>query len=233
MNNRPEYVLTWLGLSKAGIVTALLNTSATGVVLRHALTQTKAKALVIDTELLGALDTLDGPAGIPVFVDAEPGQTYALAEGQQDFATLTAAASDAAPPAECRAGIVAENPLYLIFTSGTTGLPKAAKMSHLRFLNAGEMIGGLMEFDKSSVFYCVLPLYHGAGGMVIPSACLAFGVPFVLRRKFSRSGFWPDVRRHKVTAAFYIGEIVRYLVAAPSQADDRNNTLRTVSWIVE
>lgn len=229
MNNRPEYVLTWLGLSKAGIITALLNTSATGVVLRHALTQTKAKALIIDTELLDALGTLDGPAGIPVFVDAEAGQSYSLGDGQQDFAALVNAASDAPPPADCRAGIKAEDPLYLIFTSGTTGLPKAAKMSHLRFLNAGEMIGGLMEFDKSSVFYCVLPLYHGAGGMVIPSACLAFGVPFVLRRKFSRSGFWTDVRRHKVTAAFYIGEIVRYLVAAEPQADDRDNTLRTVA----
>jgi fatty-acyl-CoA synthase len=55
------------------------------------------------------------------------------------------------------------DPLYLIFTSGTTGLPKAAKMSHLRFINSGEMVGGLMEFGAEDVFYCVLPLYHGAG----------------------------------------------------------------------
>lgn len=229
MHNRPEYVLTWLGLSKAGIVTALLNTSATGAVLRHALTQVGAKALVIDAELLGALDTLDGPVGIPVYVDAEAGQDYTPGAGLQDFAALIAAAADEAPPAECRAGLKAEDTLYLIFTSGTTGLPKAAKMSHLRFLNAGEMMGGLMEFDKDSVFYCVLPLYHGAGGMVVPSACLAFGVPFVLRRKFSRSGFWSDVRRHKVTAAYYIGEIVRYLMASPPQPDDRDHTLRNVA----
>ena len=64
-------------------------------------------------------------------------------------------------------------------------------MSHMRFLNAGEMMAGLMEFGTEDVFYCVLPLYHGAGGMVVPSVALATGRPFVLRRKFSRSGFSP------------------------------------------
>ena len=229
MLNRPEFVLTWLGLSKAGIITALINTSATGVVLRHAMTQVNSQALIIDKDLIGALDTLDGPVGIPVLVDIEAGQEFALAEGQQDFAKLIAAASDEPPPAECRKGLVAADTLYLIFTSGTTGLPKAAKNSHLRFLNSGEMMGGLMGFDKNSVFYCVLPLYHGAGGMVIPSTALAFGVPFLLRRKFSRSGFWPDVRRHRVTAAYYIGEIVRYLMASPPQPDDRDHTLRNMA----
>ncbi len=229
MLNRPEFLLTWLGLSKAGIITALINTSATGAVLRHAMTQVNSQALIIDKDLIGALDTLDGPVGIPVLVDIEAGQEFALAEGQQDFAKLIAAASDEPPPAECRKGLVAADTLYLIFTSGTTGLPKAAKNSHLRFLNSGEMMGGLMGFDKDSVFYCVLPLYHGAGGMVIPSTALAFGVPILLRRKFSRSGFWPDVRRHRVTAAYYIGEIIRYLMASPPQPDDRDHTLRNMA----
>ncbi|OCC23357.1 long-chain-acyl-CoA synthetase [Croceicoccus estronivorus] len=229
MLNRPEFVLTWLGLSKAGIVTALINTSATGEVLRHAMTQVNSQAVIVDSDLIGALDTLDGPVGIPVLVDVEAGKDFAPADGQQDFAQLVAAASDENPPAEWRQGLVAADPLYLIFTSGTTGLPKAAKMSHLRFLNSGEMMGGLMEFNKDSVFYCVLPLYHGAGGMVVPSAALAFGVPLLLRRKFSRSGFWPDVRRHRVTAAYYIGEIIRYLMASPPQPDDRDHTLRNMA----
>ncbi|AZI35072.1 putative fatty-acid--CoA ligase [Caenibius tardaugens NBRC 16725] len=229
MYNRPEFVLYWLGLSKAGIVTALINTSATGAVLRHALTQVNSRALIIDRELIDALDTLDGPAGLPVLIDAEPGREIAPKDGQIDFAQAVAQASEETPSADLRKGLVAADPLYLIFTSGTTGMPKGAKMSHLRFLNSGEMMGGLMEFNKDSVFYCVLPLYHGAGGMVVPSASLAFGVPFLLRRKFSRSGFWPDVRRHKVTAAYYIGEIVRYLMASPPQPDDRDHTLRKLA----
>lgn len=229
MHNRPEFVLTWLGLAKAGIVTALINTSAAGPVLRHALTEVKARAVIVGAELLDALDTLDGPVGLPVLVDAEGGAPFAPGPGRQDIAPLLAAASDADIPAAWREGLVAADTLYLIFTSGTTGLPKAAKMSHLRFLNSGEMMGGLMEFDKDSVFYCVLPLYHGAGGMVVPSTCLAFGVPFVLRRKFSRSGFWDDVRHHRITAVYYIGEVIRYLLAAEPRADDRDHTLRKMA----
>lgn len=83
---------------------------------------------------------------------------------------------------------------------------------------------------------CAIPkvrsaLYHGAGGMVVPSACLAFGVPFVLRRTFSRSRFWDDVRSHRVTALYYIGEVVRYLLAAKPRPDDRHHTLCKIAGV--
>ena len=71
------------------------------------------------------------------------------------------------------------------------------------------------------MLYNVLPLYHGAGGMVVISAALHVGIPIVLRRRFSASEFWDDVRRHRVTAWYYIGEICRYLLNQPPRADDR------------
>ena len=120
-------------------------------------------------------------------------------------------------------------PLYFIFTSGTTGLPKAALMSHLRFLNAGGVIAGLLELRRGDVFYNVLPLYHGAGGMVVVSVALHLGIPIVLRRRFSASEFWNDVRAHRVTAWYYIGELCRYLLNQPARADDREHTLRRMS----
>lgn len=229
MSNRPEFVLTWLGLAKAGIVTALINTNTTGSVLGHALSEVKARTMIVGGELLELLDTLDGPVGMPVLVDAEAGQIFSVDSERKDLAPLLAAASEENPPKSWREGLVAADTLYLIFTSGTTGLPKAAKMSHLRFLNSGEMMGGLLSFGKDSVFYCVLPLYHGAGGMVVPSACLAFGIPFVLRRRFSRSGFWSDVRRHNITAMYYIGEIIRYLLATEPSAGERDHSLRKMA----
>ncbi|MFM7067059.1 MAG: long-chain-acyl-CoA synthetase [Gammaproteobacteria bacterium] len=225
MENRPEFVLFWLGLAKVGIVTALINTSARGAVLSHALAAVEARALVVGSELVEAVATL-AECPLPVWEWAEPGIP---STGRfEDFAVLLAAAPTDPVPSSRRAGLVAADPLYLIFTSGTTGLPKAAKMSHLRFLNAGEMMGGLMGFGPQDVFYCVLPLYHGAGGMVVPSGALAFGIPFVLRRRFSTSGFWNDVRRHRITAVYYIGEIIRYLLNVPPAADDHDNTLRAM-----
>lgn len=226
MSNRPDYVLTWLGLSKAGIVTALINTSATGHVLAHAFRQVGAKALIVGSELavpVAELAVSDRPPII--FEQAEPGAAHSD-NGWRNLNAELRNAGSANLPADARSGIRMSDPLYLIFTSGTTGLPKAAKVSHLRFIAAGESMVGFLDFGDDDVHYCVLPLYHGAGGMVIPAMSLAAGRPFVLRRKFSTSAFWADVRRHGVTTIQYIGEIIRYLLTAPPSDQDRNHTLR-------
>ena len=149
-------------------------------------------------------------------------------EGAHDLREDIDAASDENPETAQREGLKLGDPHYLIFTSGTTGLPKAAIISNLRFINAGEMMGGLIGAGEGDVLYCFLPLYHGAGGMVLPSLALAFGIPMMLRRKFSVSGFWSDVERHQVTALYYIGEIVRFLLTPEEQPDERNNTLRAM-----
>jgi len=230
MLNRPDFLTMWLGLAKIGVITALINTSATGNVLAHAMRQVGAKALIADSALAHAVAALS-PGDVPAIIweHAETdGKPKCLPEAR-DLAAEMARAPHDNPDRTYRAGVVMGDPLYLIFTSGTTGLPKAARMSHMRFLNAGEMIGGVMEFGKDDVFYCVLPLYHGAGGMVVPSAALAFGIPFVLRRKFSTSGFWGDVRRHRITAFYYIGEICRYLLNAPERPDDTDHSLKSMT----
>lgn len=230
MLNRPDFVIIWLGLSKIGVVTALINTSATGPVLSHAIRQVGACGLIVDSELAASVAELDR-SDVPerLWEHAEAGRSLFGLANAGDFEAAMAAAPDSNPDRALRAGVVMGDPLYLIFTSGTTGLPKAARMSHMRFFNAGEMMTGLMELGEDDVFYCFLPLYHGAGGMVVPSVALACGIPFVLRRKFSASGFWPDVRRHRITAFYYIGEICRYLLAAPEQPDDADNSIRAMT----
>lgn len=229
MNNRPDFVLVWLGLAKVGIVTGLLNTSATGPVLSHALGQIAPAAMIFDDALRDSVAELPRDALPPLlFCEAESGTPTAV-HGAIDFNAACARASGANPDPAGREGIVMGDPLYLIFTSGTTGLPKAALMSHLRFVGAGETQGGLLRIGPGDVHYCVLPLYHGAGGMVVVSVALAFGIPFVLRRRFSVSAFWSDVREHGITTVQYIGEVCRYLLNAAPSPDDRNHTLRRMS----
>lgn len=229
MFNRPEFLLTWIGLSKIGVVAALINTSTTGAALAHALREVEATALIVDTPLVPAVAALDA-AALPrlIFEDSEAGIAKQGHPGWIDFNQRLEAASDRRPDREHRAHLVMGDPLYYIFTSGTTGLPKAARMSHLRFFNAGEMMAGLLDFGDDGVIYDFLPLFHGAGGMVVPSVAMAEGRPLLLRRKFSRTEFWNDIRRHHVTATYYIGEIVRYLLAAPPRPDDRDHTLRAM-----
>ncbi|MBV6415501.1 MAG: Long-chain-fatty-acid--CoA ligase FadD17 [Steroidobacteraceae bacterium] len=229
MQNRPEFPMVWLGLAKVGIITALLNTEARDRVLKHALDQTRARGLIFGSECAEAVATL-APAdrsGI-IFESLHP-DAAGRSPGLVTARSLEAAMSEASPEnpdRALRAGIVFGDPLYYVFTSGTTGLPKAGVMSHVRFVNAGEVIGGIWQLGPDDVLYNVLPLFHGAGGMVVISAALRFAVPVVLRRKLSVSEFWNDIRRHKVTAMYYIGEICRYIANQPPRADDRDHTLR-------
>lgn len=232
MDNCPEFPMVWLGLAKVGIVTALLNTSARGRILGHALKQTAARALVYGPECADRVASLSAQElPLRVLEFSQPGSAPAAAAvpGSSSLNAAMAAASAADPARAHRAHVRLRDPLYYIFTSGTTGLPKAALMSHLRFLNAGGVIAGLLELKRGDVFYNVLPLYHGAGGMVVISVALHLGIPIVQRRRFSASEFWSDVRRHRVTAWYYIGELCRYLLNQPPRADDREHTLRRMS----
>ena len=233
MDNRLEFPMVWLGLAKVGIVTALLNTSAHGRVLRHALEQTGAEALIYGSECAERVASLE-PAQLPplLFEARHPdgaGASSIAALTARSLEAAMAEASETNPPRSARAHVVLGDPLYYIFTSGTTGLPKAALMSHLRFLNAGGVIAGLLELTRADVLYNVLPLYHGAGGMVVISAALHVGIPIVLKRRFSVGDFWDDVRRHRITAWYYIGEVCRYLLNQPPRPDDRAHTLKRMS----
>jgi fatty-acyl-CoA synthase len=132
MENRPQFFFSWFGLVKLGVVVAFINTQVTGKPLVHALQSTGAKAVVVGEECLGnllgtdglpdvplwlvedALNPFDGP--LPTFVDC-------------DFAEQIRQAPGTVFPRDVRAAITAETTTLLIFTSGTTGLPKAARYS--------------------------------------------------------------------------------------------------------
>uniref|UniRef100_A0A8C5SV53 long-chain-fatty-acid--CoA ligase n=1 Tax=Laticauda laticaudata TaxID=8630 RepID=A0A8C5SV53_LATLA len=112
-----------------------------------------------------------------------------------------------------------------IFTSGTTGLPKAARVSHLKTILALGFYK-LVGARSSDVIYLTLPLYHMAGSLLGILGTFGLGATCVLKKKFSASQFWPDCRTHGVTIFQYIGELCRYLVNQPQSPADREHSLR-------
>jgi fatty-acyl-CoA synthase len=231
MENRPEFLVTWMGLAKLGVTAALLNTHARGDALRHALAATGARHLVAGSECLDAVASLgaDLPRDVALLVDADPrGEARALPAGVAHLAPFLAGASDADPDPRVRAKLVAGDDLFHVFTSGTTGLPKAARLSHMRFLGVGDGMSAMAGYGPDDVIACVLPLYHGAGGMVVVSSALSQGATIALRRRFSASRFWDDARRDGVTGFQYIGEICRYLLNQPARPDDRDHRVRVM-----
>ena len=229
MENRPAFFTSWFGLVKLGVVVAFINTQVSGKPLLHALETTGAKALVVGEECLGNLLATDGLPALPMWLVDDPEYRGSAARPNgvdTQFTAQSHAAPSTAFPREGRAGIEAQAPTLLIFTSGTTGLPKAARYSHMRWLSSGDVMEVTLQASVDDVFYCCLPLYHGAAATSVTSTALRAGASIVVRRKFSVREFWGDVARHRISVFQYIGEICRYLLNRPPVAGEREHSLR-------
>ena len=203
MSNRPDYFAAWLGLSKEGIIVALINTSLTGEALAHALAVASPRRIITEGRYAHHFDAATPVSRHEGLVDAMP----RTAPQQSTVVEITDTA-------------------LLIYTSGTTGLPKAAIVSHRRVLNWALWFAGLLGNRPSDRMYNCLPMYHSVGGVVAVAATLVAGGSTVIAEKFSASQFWNDIRRWDCTQIQYIGELCRYLLAQPVSPGDCTHRLR-------
>ena len=229
MENRPDFFCCWFALAKLGVVVGFVNTQVSGRPLVHALQAIDAKAVIVGEEVLGNVLATEGLPPLPLWLmtDAEQPWAGAMPAQVDTGLELALAAAPATPfPCELRADLSAESPCLLIFTSGTTGLPKAARYSHMRWMSTGDIMEVTLHTTAHDVFYCCLPLYHGAAATSVTSTALKTGAAIVVRRKFSVREFWSDIRTHQVSVFQYIGEICRYLLNQPVVAGEREHGLR-------
>ena len=230
IENRPEFFYAWLGLSKIGAVAALINTQARGKALSHAIEETGSTILFLGAECEARFATVPELATKVKTLYVADGEFDAvIPRGAQAVGRFVAKASGDNPPNSLRAEVVGETPAFYVFTSGTTGLPKAAIISHMRWLGVGDGWAAVLGMTSDDVFYCILPLFHGAAGMSLVSNALASRASVVVCRQFSASGFWPDVRKYGVTIVQYVGEICRYLINQPPRDDDKDHPLKRMT----
>ncbi|MDP6977153.1 MAG: long-chain-acyl-CoA synthetase [Myxococcota bacterium] len=222
MENRPEFVVHWMGLAKIGAVTALINTNLSGHPLAHSLGVSKARHLILDK----ALDEHFATARDEVGSDLEVWSSGGEIAGASDLDADRAGRSGASLPSDVRRGLDSSDNLFYIYTSGTTGLPKAANFSHFRFGTVALAVTGITKVGPGDRMYVCLPLYHSAGGVMALGGAILNGATAVLARKFSASHFWEDCVRHDVTLFQYIGELCRYLLNAPEHPDERRHKIR-------
>ncbi|XP_031842232.1 fatty acid transport protein 3 [Nomia melanderi] len=227
MENRPEYVGTWLGLSKAGYVTALINTNLRRKVLVHSIETSDCKAVIFGSEFAEAIrEVKDKIPGLTLYQWSELPDTPCL-EGTTD---LSAELPSVDPSSLVKLFIndTPRNKLIYIYTSGTTGMPKAAVITNLRFMLMSCGVHYMLNLRSTDRIYNSLPLYHTAGGLIGAGQALLMGVTVVLRRRFSASKFWPDCVHYECTVAQYIGEICRYLLTTPPNPCDTKHKVRLV-----
>jgi fatty-acyl-CoA synthase len=117
--------------------------------------------------------------------------------------------------------------LYLLlFTSGTTGTPKAVRCTQGRLASIAVRSAEAYGFDHDDVAYCTMPLFHGNALMVLWGPALVVGATVALARRFSASGFVSDVKRYGATTFTYVGKALAYILATPPSDDDASIPLR-------
>jgi fatty-acyl-CoA synthase len=124
------------------------------------------------------------------------------------------------------AGDVDEESLYLlIFTSGTTGVPKAVRCTQGRLADIARVAAPGYGYTTDDVCYCPMPLFHGNALMALWGPSVMVGAALAVRPRFSASAFLDDVRRFGATKFSYVGKAIAYILATPERPDDADNTL--------
>ena len=213
LDNVPEFPM-WLGAAAlAGDVIVGVNPTRRGAELERDIRHADCQLIVSEARYLDLLDGLDlgAAAGRVLVVD----DTDATLAPYRD-AVLTERTID-------KKGIY-----LLLFTSGTSGAPKACIISQGRLASMSGRFSEMMRFSPDDVMYQVMPLFHSNAIITSFAPWLASGATGVLRRKFSASGFLPDVRKYGVTYFNYVGKPLSYILATPERPDDADNTLTRV-----
>src|SRR5688500_2684708 len=222
MPNRPEYLAVWLGIARAGGVTALLNTNLTGPALAHCVNIVPPKHVIVDQAVIVGFRTaqahLNGGPVLWCYGGAPAGYLRLDIE-------LDRLSSDAIPDRELPKLTIEDRCLF-IYTSGTTGLPKAANINHYRVQSIMFGFNAAMRMTKDDRIYVCLPLYHTSGGVLAAGAALTAGACVVMRERFSASTFWDDIVRHDCTIFQYIGELCRYLLNCPTHPLETSHRIR-------
>jgi fatty-acyl-CoA synthase len=222
MGNRPEYFAIWLGLTQVGAIVALVGVDLGGPALAHALRVAEARRLITDAK--GAEKAAEAIRG---FTDPVQLWVHGVAhpDGRRIDALVEGLSGEPLAAHERREVGLADRALR-IFTSGTTGLPKAAEVSHRRIVTWTHWFAGLADLTAADRLYDCLPMNHAVGGVVAIGAPLVNGGSVAIAERFSARGFWGDVARWDCTAFQYIGELGRYLAAAPPCPAETTHKLR-------
>ncbi|WP_351228936.1 long-chain-fatty-acid--CoA ligase [Streptomyces sp. NPDC002133] len=219
LDNTPEFPLWLSAAALAGAAVAGINPTRRGAEIARDILHTDCRVLVTERAHLPLLDGLELP-GVRVLVTGPDNPEYAA----------LLAPYEGVKPGEAVAlsgrAVRPDSRLLLYFTSGSTGTPKAAICSQGRLAAAGASLVAHFGVRPDDVHYICMPMFHGNAVIADWAPALVAGASVALRRRFSASGFLPDVRAHGATYFTYVGRAVQYLLATPEREDDRSHSLR-------
>lgn len=225
MGNSPEWLYVYFATQKLGAYAVPVNVALRGEGLRYVIDHSDSVVVVVDPERADAMQAVsEGTPGVRRVVVAERDTPtdWVRPEGSSTLAELMDAPDDE-PGARIDPSAISA----IMYTSGTTGAPKGVVSRYERTNIAGiRMLAGLLEPDE--VLYTCLPLFHANALLLTCVRALVAGLPVVLTRRFSASGFWDEIRRYDVTLFNGLGAMIPILMKQPERDDDADNPVRVV-----
>jgi fatty-acyl-CoA synthase len=212
LDNVPDFAM-WLGAaSVAGATIVGINPTRRGAGLERDILHTECQLIVTEQRHVALLDGIDlGAARGRVLVVDDPSYAASLLPyGDAPLPTCALEPSDQA---------------LLLFTSGTTGAPKAVVCSQGRLDRVATTMAGTVGLEPRDVTYAAMPMFHSNALFTAWAPTIVAGATLALRRRFSASAFLPDVRAYGATYFNYVGKPLAYVLATPEQPDDADNPL--------
>ncbi len=230
MQNRIEFVVNVVAICKLGAIAGLINTNLTKQPLIHCINLVESKKCIFGTELSDALEEVRGDLRLEDkhdYLCVPDNKRSKIPEWATELDSEDPYLDGTTPPEVNK--ITLGHIAFYIFTSGTTGLPKAAVVPNRRIFTGAELSHkALLRLSQKDRIYNCLPLYHGTGLILGLAAAFSAGATTVIRRRLSITAFWDEIRKYHCTSFVYIGEFIRYLVSQPPQKNDRENPIRSV-----
>ncbi len=209
LGNSPDMLTALAAAGLGGYVLCGINTTRRGEALARDIARVDTQILLTDAAHRRLLDGLDLP-GVTV-----------LDTSGAHWAQLLAQAPDLAPHREC----TPDDTFMMIFTSGTSGEPKAVEVPHSTVLFAGSALVQRYGLDSRDTCYLAMPLFHSNAVYAGWSVAVGAGAAMA-PASFSASSFLPDIRRYGATYMNYVGKPLAYILATPEQPGDADNPLR-------
>jgi len=230
MQNRISFVSSMLGIHKLGAIAGMINTNLGKQQLVHCINLIESKKCIFGEELTEALQ------GVNNELNLEDGKDYFFIRDKGELPPPNWAVEidlndDALSNQnhEISQTVTMGDVALFIFTSGTTGLPKAAILTNKRIMLSSAMTSKmLLRITEKDRIYNCLPLYHATGLMIGLATAFQAGASTVIRRKLSVSAFWDDIKKYNCTSFIYIGEFIRYLMSQAPSSKDNQNSIRCI-----
>jgi carnitine-CoA ligase len=231
LSNHPRFLDGFFAVQKLGAYAVPINTALMGESLSYILEHSEVRAVVCDHETAGRVAAARPriPRIVDVWVNAaEAPPGYVLPTGTRSFADLER--GTAGDGENLGVSPRPDAPSLLLYTSGTTGMPKAVVTLYAQ--QRVKPIGLLANvlYDRSDKLYTCLPLFHANALMLTVLQALWVGIPLFLSKRFSASRFWKELAECGATQFNTVGGMIPILLKTlPSEHDRAHKVKRVVS----